>query len=124
MEMVKEGRKKVEQQVEKVLGRVEGSAEPYIIITSPHKNVDFFPSFLSIGTLRFAVLPAEAIKIDLEYTYSTRRNNGGDVDSVLKWEKLEVPAGWRLGEGQEWDADEVEATEEEIAGKDPNEEEG
>ena len=123
MEMVKEGRKKVEKEVEKVMGRVEGSAEPYIMVTSPHKNIEFFPSFVSIGTLRFAVLPAEAKKIDLEYTYTTRRSGGGDRDSVLKWEKLEVPAGWRLGEGQEWDADEVEATEEEIAGKDPNAEE-
>ena len=123
MEMVKEGRKKVEKEVEKVLGRVEGSAEPYIMITSPHKNIEFFPSFVSIGTLRFAVLPAESTKIDLEYTYTTRRSGGGEVDSILKWERLEVPAGWRLGEDQEWDADEVEATEEEIAGKDPDEEE-
>jgi len=123
IEEVKEGRKKVEKEVEKVLGRVEGSAEPYIIIKSPHKNITFFPSFVSIGTLSFAVLPANATKIDFEYTYSTRRNNGGDVESVLKWEKLDVPSGWRLGDGQEWDADEVEATEEEIAGKDPEEEE-
>nr|ADI21468.1 hypothetical protein [uncultured myxobacterium HF0070_11L13] len=120
-EMVKEGRKKVEKDVEKVLGRVEGSSEPYIIITSPHKNIDFFPSFVSIGTIRLAVLPAESVKIDMELTYSTRRGGGGEVESVLKWEKLDVPPGWRLSDGQEWDADEVEATEEEIAGKDPNE---
>lgn len=121
MEEVKEGRKKVEKEVEKVLGRAEGEAQPHIIIQKPHHYIEDFPSFVSIGYLWLPVLPADAVMVDLEYVYRTRTQGGGEVQSVLKWEKLAIPRGWKLKEGQEWDADEVEATEEEIAGEDDEE---
>ena len=121
MEMVKEGRKKVEKEVEKVLGRAEGEAQPRLIIQRPGKYVDDFPSFVSVGRIWLPVLPHEAVMADLEYIYTTRVQGGGEVESVLAWEKLDIPRGWKLGEGQDWDADEIEATEDEIAGKDPEE---
>lgn len=116
-QVVEKGRK-VEKEVEKVLGKSEGDAQPHIIIQTPHKYIDQFPSYVSIGYLWMPPLPREAKYVDIEYTYSTRVAGGGETQSVLKWEKLPIPDGWKLKEGQEWDADVIEATEDEIAGRD------
>jgi len=118
MGKVKENGRMVEKEVEKVLGKTEGEAQPHIIIQTPHRYIDEFPSFVSIGYLWLSrPLPYEAKFIDIEYTYTTRTAGGGEVPSSLKWEKMPIPASWKLKEGQAWDADVVEATEEEIAGK-------
>lgn len=123
MGKVKENGKMVEKEVEKVLGKTEGEAQPHIIIQTPHRYIDEFPSFVSIGYLWLSrPLPYEAKYIDIEYTYTTKTAGGGEVASALKWEKMLIPATWKLKEGQTWDADVVEATEEEIAGKNPDEE--
>ena len=52
--------------------------------------------------------------------YLEERNNfGSETNRALKWEKHKIPDAWKLGEGQAWDADVVEATEDEIAGRAP-----
>lgn len=121
MEKVKEGRKMVEKEVEKVLGRAEGDATPRIIIQTPNKYVDEFPSFVSPGVIWLPVLPREAQFLDLEYSYALKKG-GSSFDALLKWEKLTAPEKWKLGEGESWDAEVIEATAEEIAGKDEEEE--
>jgi hypothetical protein len=124
MGKVKEGGKMVEKEVEKVLGKTEGDAQPHIIIQTPGKYVDEFPSFVSIGYLWLTrPLPAEAKYIDIEYQYSTKTSGGGESQSTLKWEKMDIPSDWKLRPGQVWDADVVEATEDEIAGKDEKDKE-
>ena len=124
MEEVKEGRKKVMKEVDKVLGSAEGEAQPHIIIQKPHHYIADFPSFVSVGSLWLPVLPAEALAADIEYSYRTRAGgSGGEVESKLRWERLTLERSWKLGEGQMWDADEVEATEDEIAGREPEQEE-
>lgn len=119
MGKVKEGGKMVEKEVEKVLGKTEGDSQPHIIIQTPARYVDEFPAYVSVGYLWLTrPLPADAKYIDIDYQYSTKVSGGGEVLSTLKWEKMEIPADWKLKPGQVWDADVVEATEDEIAGKD------
>ena len=65
------------------------------------------------------VMPREAFAVDIEYSY-TAKIGGSAVDSALKWEKIPIPATWQLKEGEVWDADVIEATEDEIAGRDPD----
>lgn len=122
-EMVKEGRKKVEKEVEKVLGRAEGDATPRLIIQNPHRYIAEFPSYVSPGYIWFPAMPREAQDVDIEYSYVAKKG-GGAHDAMLKWEKMKIPANWQLREGETWDADVIEATAEEIAGKDPNAPEG
>lgn len=122
-EMVKEKGRKVEQDVEKVLGKQEGEAQPHIIVQKPANYIDEFPSFVSIGEVWFPVAPHQAEKMDLVFDYRTKTYGGGEVESSLKWEKFEIPSDWKLGKDQVWDADEIEATEDELAGRDPNAEE-
>lgn len=117
MQQVKEGRKMVEKEVEKVLGRAEGDATPRIIIPNPGKYIEEYPSFVQPGFIWLPVIPREAKAVDIEYTFTAKRT-GGNYDIALKWEKLTPPSSWKLGEGEVWEADVIEATEEEIAGKD------
>jgi hypothetical protein len=119
MQQVKEGKKMVEKEVEKVLGRAEGDATPRIIIPSPGKYIEEYPSNVQPGFIWLPVMPREAKFVDIEYSF-TAKKGGGSYDVALKWEKLPIPAQWKLGEGEVWEADVIEATEEEIAGKDGN----
>lgn len=119
-EKVKEGREMVEKDVEKVLGRVEGEATPHIIVQSVADYIPQFPSNVSIGFFWLPVMPREAVYADIELGY-TAKTSGGDSTSDLKWEKFKIPESWKLGEGESWDADVIEATEDEIAGKEGGE---
>jgi hypothetical protein len=52
--------------------------------------------------------------MDITFTVSSRAASGGDATATYVW-KLDVPADWRLGEGQKWEGAEVtERAEEEI----------
>lgn len=115
-EKVKEGREMVEKDVDKVLGKVDGEAQPHVIIQNGYKYVSEFPKNLSVGVVWLPLMPYEATSMDLEYGY-VAKTPGGDFDSMLKWEKMKVQSGWKLKEGENWDADVIEATEDEIAGK-------
>lgn len=119
-EEVKEGGKKVMKDVEKVLGRSEGESQPHILIQNPQRYIEDFPSFVSVGMVWFPVFPREAQLTDIEYIYRTRMPGSGEINSALRWEKFKVPEAWKLAEGQVWNADVVEATEDEIAGKPEN----
>lgn len=117
MGQVKEGKKMVEKEIEKVLGRAEGDATPRIIIPSPANYVTEFPSFVSPGFIWIPLMPREAKFVDIEYGFTAKK--GGDAyDSRMEWKKLTIPTKWKLAEGEAWDADVIEATEDEIAGKD------
>ena len=112
--LVRRGRRKVVEDVEEVLGRASGDARPHIIIQKPQSFIAEFPSYVSVGYLWLPVMPRDAEKVDITYGYAARA--GGEVQ--LKWTKLPIPERWQLKEGEDWDADVVEATPEEIAGND------
>lgn len=101
------------------LGRAEGDASPVVMDANPAKTIPQFPSYVAVGTLWFPQVPQEAKVMDLKYAYSVRKG-GGSYDSELVWDKMPIPSKWRLGEGEAWMADEVEATEDELKGYDPN----
>ncbi|MEO1229121.1 MAG: hypothetical protein AAFZ18_09465 [Myxococcota bacterium] len=103
----------------KPLGRAEGDATPVIFVQNPAKTIETFPSYVAIGALWFPQVPKEAKVMDLRYSYALRKG-GSEVQTQLVWDKMAIPTKWRLGEGEEWMADEVEASEEELAGVDPS----
>lgn len=123
MEKVKEGRQMVDKEVEKVLGKAEGDSQPTVFIQNPYKYVADFPSFVAIGNIWLPVMPRDAYAVDIEYSY-TARIGGANVDSMLTWEKLPIPPSWQLKEGEAWEADVIEATEDEIAGRDATDDGG
>jgi len=116
---VKQGRKKVEEEVEEVLGKADGDATPRFILQDPKKYIDEFPAYVSVGRIWLPVMPRESHAVDIEYSYVAKKG-GGAHESYLKWEKLPIPRKWQLQEGEEWEADVVEATEDEISGVEPD----
>lgn len=119
---VRKRRRKVTEEVEEVLARAEGESTPRLIIQNPNRYIAEFPSYVSVGYIWLPVMPRQATKFDLTITYSARKG-GAAKDAELKWKKLPIPSRWQLNEGEAWDADVVEATAEEIAGKDEEEDE-
>ncbi|NJN64105.1 MAG: hypothetical protein HC882_03990 [Acidobacteria bacterium] len=118
-QLKKEGRPT--DRVEQVLGKAEGDSTPYIFLQSPEGYVATFPSYVAIGRMRFPAVPRQAESMDLAMTF-TARKGGDQYEAELSWEKLDIPDAWRLGEGEVWAADEIEATHEEILGRDGSEE--
>ncbi|MEL7370141.1 MAG: hypothetical protein AAFN74_14575 [Myxococcota bacterium] len=114
---VRKGGRRVLASVEEVLGRVEGDATPRVIIQQPHEYIAEFPSYVSVGYIRIPMMPRQAEKFDLSFGFVAKKG-GGSHDAQLRWKKLPVPARWQLQEGEAWNADVVEASEEEIAGTD------
>jgi hypothetical protein len=112
----------MKDEVELVLGRAEGSSSPYVILQSPAKYIDSFPPYLSVALLRMPAMPKDAHAVDFTYTFEAR-TAGRSVQASFEWEKLAIPPQWQLGEGEVWNADVVEATEEEIAGTDDEDDE-
>ncbi|MGF1509599.1 MAG: hypothetical protein ACFB9M_08880 [Myxococcota bacterium] len=106
----------MKDEVEIVLGRAEGSASPYVIIQAPQKYVSAFPSYVAVATLRIPVMPSQAHAVDVNYDF-TANDRGRSIQASFAWRKVPVRADWQLRTGEAWDADVVEATEEEIAGK-------
>lgn len=104
--------------VYKPLGRAEGTASPIVVDQEPSETIAEFPSYVTIGTLWFPQVPKEAKLMDLRYEYAARKG-GSLYESRLAWEKMEIPSNWRLAEGEQWMAETVEASEEEMEGFDP-----
>lgn len=103
---------------ERVLGRSEGSAQPRIMLQKPNVYMEEFPSYVALGVVRLPMIPAEATRIDIEFGVDLQKG-GANHEVKFEWEGIEVPPSWKLGEGEAWEADEVEATEEELLGKEP-----
>lgn len=110
--------------VEKVHGKADGDAQPHIYLDNPSNFIAEFPAGVAIGYLWLPPMPHEAKAVDIELTYGAHQGGkNGEADSVLKWEKLPIPEAWKLPEGS-WKAESIEATDDEIAGKDANAEDG
>jgi hypothetical protein len=84
-------------------------AGPYVPI--PEQKIEDFPALAYIGTFFFPLLPYEGIKAEIDTSATSRSGAGNDITSAFKWER-EVPANWRLAEGQKWEGAEVEEREE------------
>jgi hypothetical protein len=111
--------KPVDEEVLQVMGRAEGDATPYIFLQAVDEYIPTVPAFVSVGIIRLPAMPQDAEKVDIEYGFTARK--GGDAfDVIAKWDQLEIPSTWKLGEGEVWAADEIEATRDEILGIDPN----
>lgn len=110
------------EDVEYVLGRADGPSQPYIFLQSPSKYIETFPPYVALGLVQWPVMPTEATLVDVTYSYSVKKG-GGMYEAMHTWEKLPIPPRWQLREGEVWNADVIEATAEEIAGREDEEEE-
>ena len=105
------------REVAQVLGRVEGDAAPRVFINNPNEYIAEFPSYVAVGYFWWPVMPREAAHVDIALGYKVKKA-GTTHDVELRWTKLPIPSPWQLDEGQPWEADVVQATADELAGKD------
>ena len=97
----------------KLLGEMNAD-DPSMKVDFPERFIAEFPPQMVLGHYDIDLVPNEVKKMDITFTVSSRAASGGDATATYVW-KLDVPADWRLGEGQKWEGAEVtERAEEEI----------
>ncbi|MBN2358261.1 MAG: hypothetical protein JXR83_02330 [Deltaproteobacteria bacterium] len=109
--------KKVKGQVvmEKVykLTKIEGQGEPNTLIKEPRKWFEDFPPGLMIGYYDFPLFHPKATEVKLTMGFSVRTQGGNHLNPNLEFAPFAIDSTWRLPPGASWEAEEVEATEEE-----------
>lgn len=117
------GRRRRTQEVAEVYGKIQSDDGPRVYIDAPNRYIAEFPPYVAVGYLHLPVMPSEVDAFDLTLRYRVKKA-GVRHDAELKWTKMPIPPRWQLSPGQRWEADVIEATEDEIAGKDRPSEEG
>ena len=105
------------RETEEVLGRAEGDATPHVFIKNPNDYIEEFPPDVSVGILWLPAMPRQATKVDIWLRYKAIKE-GRTFDAELRWKKLPIPGAWQLAKDDAWNPGEVEATADEIAGRD------
>lgn len=95
------------------LAKVEGGGSPNTLIKTPRKWVEDFPPGIMIGFYDFPLFPPSADELSLSMGFAVRTAGGHNLMPQLEFSTLPISPGWRLPEGASWEAEEVEATEEE-----------
>ncbi len=75
-------------------------AGPYV--PHPERQIEDFPPMAYLGTFAFPLLPYEATSADVELILKSRSGTGRDIEAKYAWTK-EIPAEWRLKEGEKWE---------------------
>jgi len=78
-------------------GLPDGSFVPY-----PELRMEDFPPMAYVGTFSFPTVPFEAATVEIEGGARTRAPSGGELLASYTW-KMDVPASWKMGEGQVWE---------------------
>jgi hypothetical protein len=77
----------------------------------PEQKIEDFPALAYIGTFFFPLLPHEGTKAEIDTSATSRSGGGNDIVAAFKWSR-DVPADWRLAEGEKWEGADVEEREE------------
>jgi hypothetical protein len=86
----------------KLYGEMNGSDPTSMKIEWPERFVWAFPPQMVLGNYDVDLLPAEAARMELTFTASSRAPSGGDTTATYLW-KLDTPAEWRLRPGEKWE---------------------
>jgi hypothetical protein len=83
-----------------------GAYVPY-----PEQKNEDFPPLAYIGGFAFPLFTFEAQKAEIELAVTSRSGSGQDIVATFKWNR-EIPAEWRLKEGEKWEGASEEEREE------------
>jgi len=86
----------------KVLAEMPVTGEPEIKVDYPERWIAEFPPQAVLGYYNLPLMPAEAVKMDLEMTVTSRSPNGMDIPGTFKWE-IPVDPAWKLAPGETWE---------------------
>lgn len=95
------------------LTKIEGEGEPNTLIKEPRKWLEDFPPGLMIGFYDFPLFHPKATEVKLTMGFTVRTQGGNNLNPNLEFPAFPIDSAWRLPPGASWEAEEVEATEEE-----------
>lgn len=112
---IKETDARGREKVKKVLAKVEGAGPPYIFHEDPHNWIPEWPPGVMVGYYQgLPLFPPDATKFSLKMDFTLRTSAGTPLPVELKWENVDVDPAWRAPEGTVFEAEVMEATEEEL----------
>lgn len=71
-------------------------------VDNPERYIDLFPPQMYIGTFPMDLLPAEASKLEITWSVTSRAQSGGEALANYVW-KMDTPAEWKLKAGEKWE---------------------
>lgn len=72
------------------------------VVDFPERYVEMFPPQMVIGTFPMDLLPAEASKLEISWSVTSRAQSGGEALANYVW-KMDTPAEWKLKAGEKWE---------------------
>ena len=97
----------------KLLGEMN-AGDPSMKIDFPERFIAQFPPQMVLGHYDIDLVPAAVTKMEMAFAVTSHAPSGGTANATYSW-KLDVPAEWKLKDGEKWEgAVESERSEEEI----------
>jgi hypothetical protein len=85
----------------KLYGEMNVSGDPSNRVDWPERFIPEFPAQIVLGQYDMDLLPSEVAKAEMEFTVTSRSPSGGEAHGTFVW-KLDVPAEWKLKQGETW----------------------
>jgi hypothetical protein len=85
----------------KLYGEMNASGDPSNLVDWPDRFIQEFPAQVVLGQYEMDLLPAEVVKAEMEFIVTSRSPTGGEARGSFVW-KLDVPAEWKLKQGETW----------------------
>lgn len=112
---IKETDARGREKVKKAIAKIQGQGPPYILHENPWDWIPEWPPTVMVGYYQgLPLFPADATKFSLKIDLTVRTAQGTNLPVELKWENIDVDPSWRAPEGSLFEADVMDATEEEL----------
>lgn len=94
--------------------KLVGEGQPPSLQIAPQRWVREFIPGVEIGYYDFPLMPATATDITLRFSFDIRTVGGSNVPVNLRFPPIPIPAAWKVGNEEQWAAQEQYATEDEL----------
>lgn len=112
---IKETDPRGREKVKMAIAKITGQGPPYILHETPWEWVPEWPPVAMVGYYQgLPLFPPDATKFSLKLDLQVRTAQGTALPVELKWENIAVDPSWRAPEGTLFEAETMDATEEEL----------
>lgn len=112
---IKEVDAKGREKVKMAIAKITGQGPPFIFHENAWEWVPEWPPAVSVGYYQgLPLFPADATRFSLKLDLSVRTAQGTTLPVELKWENVSVDPSWRAPVGATFEAEVMDATEEEL----------
>ncbi|MEE8408087.1 MAG: hypothetical protein V3T05_00645 [Myxococcota bacterium] len=94
--------------------QIVGEGQPPNLQIDPERWVTEFPPGMEIGYYDLPQFPRQATAIELSFMFGVRTVGGTDLPINIQFDEIAIPENWKVPEGQEWQAQERFASDDEL----------